>query len=178
MSRGLLLYGAPAAGKSTITQELTKIDPSMRLFRRLKSGGTRRTSEYRMTTPEALAALRSRGEILWENSRYNAIYATDRPELTRMLEAGLVPVVHVGQADAIQALHAEPVSWTTIALTCPRDVAMQRIVDRATGDTVARIAAWDESDTLTSADLYLDTSTCTPQEAAVLIAAAMSSNVS
>jgi guanylate kinase len=150
----------------------------MRLFRRLKSGDGRRTSEYRMTTPEVLAALRSHGEILWENRRYNAIYATDRPELIRMLEAGFVPVVHVGQAEAIQALQAEPVSWTTVALTCPRDVAMQRIVDRATGDTAARMAAWDESDTLTSVDLHLDTSACSPQEAAVFITAAMSSNVS
>jgi guanylate kinase len=172
-ARGILLYGPPASGKSTITRELAvTADSKTQLFKRLKVGAHRR-DEYRMTTADVLDDLRSRGEIIWENRRYGAVYATDRPELLRMTQAGLVPVVHVGQVEAIHALRNEPVHWLTVALTCPRGTAIQRIVHRATGDTSARIAAWDDSDTLTAPDLRVDTSTCTPQEAGTLIAMAL-----
>lgn len=169
---GLLLYGPPASGKSTITRILTAQDGRFHLFKRLKVGGRPRGDEYRMTEAKDLADLRTKGLVIWENQRYGAIYATDRPELSRMTQASQVPVVHVGQVEAVEALRQEPISWVTIALTCPREVAIQRIIARATGDTDERVAAWDKTPPLTTSDLTVDTGACPPTNAARLIRAA------
>ncbi|MDO3687683.1 hypothetical protein [Micromonospora sp. C28ISP2-4] len=101
MMRGVILYGPPAAGKDTITRALTDADPADRLFRRLKAGPGR-TAGYRMTTADKLKELRSRGEVAWENDRYGARYIVDRPALRRDL-TDYVPVVHLGQTEAVDA---------------------------------------------------------------------------
>jgi guanylate kinase len=62
------------------------------------------------------------------------------------------------------------VQITTVSLTCPRDIAVQRITDRATGDTADRIAAYDATEQFKDADLTIDTSIVSPAEAADLIA--------
>jgi guanylate kinase len=68
-------------------------------------------------------------------------------------------VVYVGQVDAITALTtATPgTQWFTVYLWCPRDVAAQRLVARASSDIAARMRAWDETRPLADADLTLNT---------------------
>ena len=63
------------------------------------------------------------GEVVWANERYGAVYAIDRPHLRRMVEEGHIPVLHVGQRSAVDAIvSAVPgVQVTTVSLTCPRD---------------------------------------------------------
>ncbi len=81
MTRGLILYGPPASGKDTITHALAELDPTISLFRRLKAGPGR-TGTYRMTTEPEISHLRAAGDVIWENSRYDAVYVIDRPGLT------------------------------------------------------------------------------------------------
>ncbi|MEV4758943.1 kinase [Micromonospora sp. NPDC049559] len=167
MNRGLILYGPPAAGKDTITRRLHALNGRYELFPRLKAGPGR-TAGYRMTTPDALNELRDRGEIVWENHRYGATYAVDRPELVARL-ARQIPVLHLGQVEAINAvIQATPEArWTVAFLWCPRETAEIRIKERGTGDTAERLKAWDETKHITAeADLTINTLVTEPDDAA------------
>ncbi|KZM73286.1 phosphotransferase-like protein [Nocardia terpenica] len=169
MDAAVILYGPPASGKDTITDAMIAANPAFQLFRRLKVG-TGRTATYRMTTFDHVAALENSGDVIWSNSRYDATYAVDRPELNRMVNADQIPVLHLGQVEAIEAvLAAMPhLRWTTVELWCPRDIAEQRIRARTTGDTDARLAAWDATVAIPQgmADLRIDTSAHSPAESA------------
>ncbi|MGY5229665.1 kinase [Nocardia asiatica] len=124
-----------------------------------------------MTTTDTLDALCHAGEIVWLNERYNARYAIDRPELRALIKAGRIPVVHAGQPEVIPAVTRAmtDVRWTVIELRCSRETAYERIIARETGDTLARLAAWDSTPKLTSASAVIDTDSITPIEAAQII---------
>jgi hypothetical protein len=51
-----------------------------------------------------------RGDIVWENERYGAVYLVDRPSLLAYL-ASHVPVLHLGQADAVDAVTGRRPPW-------------------------------------------------------------------
>jgi guanylate kinase len=170
MNRAVILYGAPATGKDTVTTALVQLDSRFQLFERMKAGPGR-TTGYRMTTPDTLNSLCRAGEIVWLNERYNARYAIDRPGLQALIQAGKVPVVHAGQPEVIPAVTGSmsDVEWTVVELRCSRETAHARIVARDTGDTPARLAAWDSTPKLTSASAVIDTDLTTSSEAAQLI---------
>lgn len=140
--RGVILYGPPAAGKDTITRSLTGLDPRFSLFSRVKVGPGR-SAGYRMGTPEQLEELRATGAVVYENSRYDSTYVTDRSGLDAAFAAG-VPVMHLGQVDGVRAvLEGYPAQWLTVLLWCPREVTETRSTGRGDVDTPARLAAWD-----------------------------------
>lgn len=175
-SVGVLLYGPPASGKDTITEALTAESPLFELFRRLKVGAGR-TRGYRMASATEIAALESRGHILYENQRYGARYLVDQPELARLLSAGRIPVVHLGQPEAIAPIvAATPATrWLIVEVWCPREEAARRGSARGTGDLPARLRAWDETSRLADPDLRIDTAHTAPDAAAELIAGAVDS---
>ncbi len=162
----MILYGPPGAGKDTITRTLQELDPRYVLYPRLKAGQGERTG-YRMTTRSALDALRSQGEIVWENQRYDSVYAVDRESLAQRLEEH-VPVLHLGQVEAIDAVvGATPrTRWLVVHLWCPRDVAAERIAARGHGDAAARLRAWDDTRSPARYDVAIDTAETTPDDAA------------
>ena len=166
----VILYGPPAAGKNTITRALTQLDSNYRLYQPLKAGPGR-TTGYRMTTLSHISSLRSTGSVIWETRRYNALYIVDQAALTDMLTI-CIPVLHLGQAGAVQAVTgALPLAaqWVTVWLWCPRDVAARRITERGTGDTAARLRAWDETPPLPEADISINTAGIHPTGAAATI---------
>ncbi|MFG1716953.1 kinase [Micromonospora sp. NPDC049203] len=164
--RGVILYGPPAAGKDTVTSALYELDTRFTLYQRLKAGPGR-TTGYRMTDTATLDRMRQRGEVVWENQRYEARYVVDRPSLVQQLSDG-VPVVHLGQRAAVAAIaRAVPgARWVVAYLWCPRKSAEQRIINRGTGDTTARLQAWDATEDLPEADLTLNTAELSPAVAA------------
>jgi guanylate kinase len=166
MMRGVILYGPPAAGKDTITEALHKLDARYALFPRLKVG-TGRAAGYRMTTEAAMQALRASGEIVWENRRYDALYAVDRTSLREHL-ASSVPVLHLGQAEAIDAITSAiaETRWLVVYVWCPRDIAEERILARQTGDLEARLRAWDDTNPIKHADVRINTAEVLPDHAA------------
>ncbi|GAB4590361.1 hypothetical protein [Nocardia sp. IFM 10818] len=174
-SVGVILYGPPASGKDTVTAALCRHDFRFEQYQRLKVGPGR-TEGYRMGTAEELAQLAESGQILYTNRRYSAVYAIDRPEIERLLGSGRIPVVHVGQPEAINelttALHA--IRWIVVELWCPRMIAADRIEARGTGDSIERMQAWDETPRLSAPDLRIDTAETAPEAAAELIATASS----
>ncbi|WP_324188465.1 kinase [Nocardia higoensis] len=150
-----------------MTAALTVLEPRAQHFRRLKIGGGR-TAGYRMGEQQDLIGLESSGGVLYSNRRYGATYVVDRPEIERMRAAGLIPVVHLGQPEGVVALlDAEPsASWLVVELWCPRETAAERIAARDTGDTEARLIAWDETPRLTAPDLRIDTNNTAAEDAA------------
>jgi guanylate kinase len=164
----VILYGPPAAGKNTVTKALTRLDESYQLYRRLKVGEGR-TVGYRMTTLSHVDALRSVGAVVWETRRYGALYVVDRASLAEMLTV-CIPVLHLGQVEAVTAVTgALATQWVTVWLWCPRDVAARRIAKRGTGDAVARLRAWDETEPLPKADISVNTAEVQATDAAAAI---------
>lgn len=173
LGRGVVLYGPPASGKDTITAALTARDDRYQHFAPLKVGAGR-TTGYRRSTAAALEQLRAAGALVWETHRYGAVYAIDRAGLAELLGAGAVPVLHLAEPAALPALAAAfpGVRWTIVALTCPRDVTLARIEHRRTGDTAARIAAYDTFQPLprVDVDVVIATDTLGPDDAVDCIA--------
>jgi guanylate kinase len=172
--QGVILYGPPASGKDTVTQELAKLGSRYGQFERLKVGSGRNAG-YRIGTPEQLRDLEAAGDVVYVNSRYGNTYAIDRPGLADVFAAG-VPVVHLGQIDGIHALvDGYPADWTAVLLWCPQPVTATRSVGRGDTDTPARLAAWEATREDMNAhpdmvwDLTVDTVTTKPAQAARLI---------
>jgi guanylate kinase len=170
---GVILYGPPASGKDTVTEALAARDESFVLYERLKVGPGR-TAGYRMATEQQITAMRSAGDIAWENSRYGARYVIDAPSLRNALESN-IPVVHLGQAEAVAAIQAAtaPARWLVVELWCPWDVAERRIADRHTGDDEARRRAFAATERLTAPNVSIDTSQNNPAESARTIIRAL-----
>lgn len=167
--RGIILYGPPASGKSSITEALTALNPNYKLFKRLKVGGGRSDS-YRMTTEGHLVQLREAGKILWENAAYGANYAIERDSIVDALSTQ-IPIIHVGQPAAVQALVDEFGSQLLkVALRCPRDVAHSRLIRRGDSDVPERLTTWEQTPPLSTAELTLNTDRLSVRQAASHIA--------
>lgn len=143
MRRFVVLFGLPASGKDTITVALHALDSRYTLFPKLKIGQGR-TKGYRTVSQEELGWLREHGDIVQESRRYGNVYAVDRPQLTSMFDADLIPVVHVGDLAGMHLLR-ERVSEQNfcVALWCSRSVAAERLYRRDDGTGVDRLKAWD-----------------------------------
>ncbi|WP_219500135.1 guanylate kinase [Nonomuraea ceibae] len=141
--KGVVLYGPPASGKSTVTAALTVLDPRFVLLRKLKAGD-RRGSEYEFISAERMAELRNAGRLLVETQRYGNTYAVDRYQVERMTTAGQIPIVHMGNIPDIHRLNdAGP--WLVALLWVSREVCERRSRQRLDDDTSQRLRAWDET---------------------------------
>lgn len=163
----VILYGPPASGKDTVTAELTRLDSTFHPFARLKVGPGR-SAGYRVGTAADLRRLREVGEVIWENTRYGATYVVDRTALRTQLATDHVPVLHLGQVEAIRAVvSAMPEThWLVVYLWCPRATSAERIANRKTGDDEARMRAWDATPSYDQADLAFNTALTSPTEIA------------
>jgi guanylate kinase len=178
-ARGVILYGPPTAGKDTTTAALTKLDPRFALLTKLKVG-TGRMAGYTLITPGRLDQLRAAGRILVETHRYGNVYAIDRHGLDQMTEAGLIPLVHIGNLADLRRLSAQaPGLWLRVLLWVPREVCAQRSRQRGDTDTPIRLQAWEETladlradDTGDAFELSVRTDEHTPEDVAHQIAAA------
>ncbi|MFI6345202.1 guanylate kinase [Streptomyces sp. NPDC050560] len=175
MRQGVLLYGPPAAGKDTVTAALVELGAGYVPFARLKIGSGK-TDGYRMGTPQQLADLEARGNVIYRNDRYGNTYVIDQPGLEAAMAGGAVPVVHLGQMVGVERLAALfPARWARVLLWCSRETTARRSAERGDSDTTARLAAWDATRTDLAAhpqaqwDLRLETDDTAPHEAVKMI---------
>lgn len=169
--KGVILYGAPATGKDTVTRALADMVPHIFVhFQRLKAGPGR-TAGYRMISLEQLEAL-PESAILWTNHRYGATYVVDRDGLSQIWSNGQIPVVHLGQPEAVDTVveKTPEATWLVVELHSSMSVLKDRIHARATGDDDQRIAAALATPRLSRAGISIDTGTIQPEEAAQLVA--------
>lgn len=165
MTAGVMLYGAPAVGKSSTAAALRT--HGLLPYTPVKHGRGR-TSGYRMVNAEELERIRAKpDDILWERHRYGSTYLWLQSELLS-LSAIAPPIVESGQPDAVEAITrgVPGVVWTVVELWCPRSVAEQRIYKRGTGDEDERLTVYDATPQLSSPDLRIDTSTVSAAETA------------
>lgn len=175
MNHGVILYGAPATGKDTITEALIDTGGFTR-YERMKHGPGR-TTGYRLVDQETLAkVLDTPGEAVWVTERYGSTYVVDREHLAHVLKGDLVPVMHLGQPEAIDAVKtATPhTTWLVVELICPRNEGVARIIARSTGDTKDRITAFDSTPLLMRPDVRINTAATAPAQAAQAIRAQLS----
>ncbi|MFA1546778.1 guanylate kinase [Actinomadura chokoriensis] len=142
---GVILYGPPTSGKDTVTAELARQDDRYTLLPKLKVG-TGRSTGYRSVTSDDLDELRAAGRLVVQTHRYGNVYAVDRDDIAALVEAGKVPVVHMGNLADLQRLRAAvPLDWTAVLLWIPRTVCADRAKHRGDVDTPNRLQAWDET---------------------------------
>ncbi|MFG2424034.1 guanylate kinase [Streptomyces sp. NPDC048448] len=144
MPSGVILYGPPGSGKDAITNELTRIRPEFALFERLKAGPGR-TTGYRLTTVDHIEELSRAGGLLYRNARYDAEYAIDRHGVAALVDADLIPVLHMGQVVGASAVTAFPLHWIRVLLWCPLDTTQSRSIGRGDKDVEARVKVWHET---------------------------------
>lgn len=173
MTFGVLLYGPPAAGKDTVTDALLALDGRFERFERMKAGhGNSRG--YRMVDRAQVERTRDRGDAIWWNERYGATYIIDRPHLVEQLTRS-VPVLHVGQPEAVAAVQEQTpeTTWIVVALWCPRAIAARRIAARGDVDGDMRLAVWDATPALPVPATTINTALHSPQSVARFIADAV-----
>ncbi|WP_051451520.1 hypothetical protein [Actinospica robiniae] len=111
---GVLLYGPPASGKSTVTAVLSGLDERFTLFERLRVSAVPK-SGYRNVTVAEANSLAAQGQILYENERYGNRYIVDRAEIERLNSMARIPILHLGQIDGIRAVQVIG-PWLTVSL--------------------------------------------------------------
>lgn len=170
----LLLVGPPGSGKDSVTAALQRIDCRFKYFHKLKVGSGRQ-SGYRLTDRESFEHACTAGEMMQHVARYGNQYGVDRPHLERILHTGGIPVIHVGRAADVAELQSKLTSRevATVLLDITREIAVERIRGRRTGDDEARLRLYDEDMPALSQpenahlfDLTVDTSKVDPDGAA------------
>jgi guanylate kinase len=142
LEKGIIFYGPPASGKDTVSNLLERTQCGYAIYKKLKVGGGK-TETYRMTSEENLQHLEAAGHIIYLNRRYGNSYAIDSNLLDILIENSIVPIVHIGQCEALLAVNQYPLQWTQILLWCPRAVTAERARGRNDTDLHARLEAWD-----------------------------------
>ncbi|MEV5825736.1 guanylate kinase [Spirillospora sp. NPDC052242] len=133
MRRGVILCGPAAVGKSTVAEELFRLDERFVRLPETAAGGL---------APGELDALRAAGRVAVE-LRGEAV--VDRRDMDAVADAGDVPVARLVEVEDLRRLKfAVPFfGWTSVLLWAPREVCGLRAQRRGDADARVVLGVWD-----------------------------------
>lgn len=171
--RIVVLYGAPTAGKDTVTEVLVSRDVGFEHFIKHKVGSGSRHG-YTVVSGQELAALRDEGRIVSEVARYGSIYAIDKMRIVSSLERGVTPIIH--SAEPAEVTRLKKMGAALVIMECSRGVARERLARRDPATIDERLAVWDTvagrlPEVLPMADIRIATDSISPESAADMILA-------
>lgn len=97
----IVLSGAPASGKDTITKELHKLDPRyvlLKKYRSINSNERIKNCYYNITEKEFLVKINN-NDFLEYHKRYNRYYGVAKVTLQSILYKNSVPIIHIGRIE-------------------------------------------------------------------------------
>ena len=138
--RIVVLFGAPAAGKDTVTRVLTSRDSQYEHFIKHKRGAGSKHG-YTMVTELQLQEMRDSGRLVSEVDRYGSTYAIDRHRLASSVLAGRQVLVH--SAEPSEALTLVELGAALVLIECSRETATSRLNQRDPNSVADRMEVWD-----------------------------------
>jgi guanylate kinase len=136
----LVLFGAPAVGKDTVTKVLEERCNHFEHFIKHKVGVLSKHG-YTMITSSELVECERAGRIVSKVERYGSIYVIDRLRLETALASDRIPVIHSASIDEVRTLVA--IGGIVVVLKCSRDAAVQRLAIRDRNTVAQRLEVWD-----------------------------------
>ncbi len=130
----ILLSGAPASGKSTLTLALSQRDPSFAFVRKVKDSTDGAISEYDIITPGEFDDMINRGELLQWNMRYGRRYGLPAKAVDAILQQGKFAIIHIGRYDALKVLRTKFSTSASVLLWVDESVRLERLAARHVGD--------------------------------------------
>lgn len=145
----LLLSGAPASGKDTITTELIKIDSRYVHFKKHKIATDGKLDEtYYLIEKNEFDCMASNGYFIQYHYRYDRGYGVSKKELKLIWDEGNTPVIHVGKYENISPfIDYDDTSLISILLLVSREETNRRLqIRHPNNDTecLVRMKAYDE----------------------------------
>ncbi|MBR2342808.1 MAG: hypothetical protein IKA64_00980 [Clostridia bacterium] len=132
-TRILVLVGASAVGKTTVAEELMRIDPSFTLLRSATTRAPRgdgKDDEYIYKTREEFVSLIERGEVIEHMEYAGEIYGTPREELYRAEREGKTPLLILDIVGAVSVSKMTDLDPFTVYITGDPDALEARLAAR------------------------------------------------
>jgi guanylate kinase len=136
----LVLFGAPAVGKDTVTKVLEERGNHFEHFIKHKVGVLSKHG-YTMITSSELAEHERAGRVVSKVERYGSVYVIDQLRLEAAITGRRIPVIHSASIDEVRTLVA--IGGIVVVLECSRDTAIQRLAIRDRNTVAQRLEVWD-----------------------------------
>lgn len=97
----IVISGAPASGKDTVTKELNKLNPRYVLLKKYRSINLNEKIKdcyYNITEKEFLTKI-DNNDFLEYHKRYNRYYGIAKITLNNMLNKDSIPIIHIGRIE-------------------------------------------------------------------------------
>lgn len=129
----ILLSGAPATGKDTITTKLVKMYPQQYIHFMKHRGcdETRSNNQYINVSKQQFKEMIEKNDFLQYHLRYNRYYGISHKMLQNNLALGLTPIIHTGKLENMKEIEREKQYQTTkFLLWVTEEIATARLYER------------------------------------------------
>ncbi len=128
--RAVLLSGAPATGKDTLSRKLAGRDSVFTIFRKHRAdpvGSPTDDSVYIPVSVDEFQSIVDADGFIQHHSRYGRRYGVSRNEYSRLTEEGKISIIHIGKYENLRALREGIPDCVSILLWTDRSVVEKRL---------------------------------------------------